>query len=131
MSNIEKMVQKAIFDQLKKAHPIMVKTIQREVKIIEQEAKKNWPIRMEKYGPSQGSRNKFKKGLLVSKTTVKGFIENRAPYAYAIKSGRGSDTTVTEGKRIATVLMVDPAKKAAEIAAREIGKKIIQKVKNG
>ena len=129
--NLEKMIQRALFDQLKKAHPIMIKTIKKEINAVEKEAKKNWPIRQEKYGESEGSRNKFVKGLKVSKTKVEGFIENRAQYAYAIKAGRESDTTVKPGKRVADVLLVDPIKKAAKKASKEIGKKIIEQVKNG
>lgn len=130
-SNIEKMIQKALFDQLKKAHPIMIKTIKKEINKAEKNAKQNWPIRQEKYGRSEGSKNKFVKGLEVSKTQVVGFIENRAEYAYVIKAGRESNTTVRPGKRVADALLVEPIKKAAKKAAKEIADKIIQEVKRG
>ena len=129
--NIEKMIQKALLDHLEKAHPIMIKTIKKEINRVEKEAKKNWPIRQEKYGESKGSKEKFVKGLQVSKTAVEGFIENTAPYAYAIKSGRESNTTVRPGKRVADALIIDPLKKAAKKAAKEIGDKIIQEVRRG
>ena len=109
----------------------MIKTIKKEIKEVEKEAQKNWPIRQEKYGVSQGSRNKFVTGFHVTKDTVEGFVENRAEYAYAIKSGRDSNTTVRQGKRVADALIVNPMKKAATKAAKEIGDKIIQEVKNG
>ena len=129
--NLHKMIQKALFDQLKKAHPIMIKTIKKEIKEVEKEAKKNWPIRQEKYGASQGSRNKFVTGLQVTKDKVVGFVENRAEYAYVIMAGRESNTTVKAGKRVADALMVEPIKKAAKTASKEIADKIIQEVKNG
>ena len=107
-----------------------VDLIKREVEEIARHAEKNWPVRMEKYGKSQGSKNQFVTGVrIIPPNRLEAFVENRAEYAWAIRAGAGSDTTVKEGARVADVLLWKPAQKRAKQLVIKGGAQAIRKIK--
>ena len=101
-----------------------------ETERLKKDAQQQWPIRMEKYGDSKGSRCQFSTGFrILPPSTVQAFVENSAPYAWAIRSGRGSKTSVREGRRVADELLWKPAKENAKKITVEIAKKTIRRLK--
>jgi len=125
-----------IMEHLRSAEPILMAILSAETERLKEEAQKAWPVRMSKYGESQYSRNKFSTGFrILPPSTVQAFVENTAPYAWAIRAGRGSKTSVSEGRRVADELLWKPAKKNARKITVEIAKRTVRqlyrKVKNG
>ena len=96
-----------------KINPITKKEIEKEIKSISTRAKSAWPIRQEKYGRSLKSRDKIQVSMGGNQTVI-GQIKNAAPYAWAIKAGKNSKTTVAPGRRIAEELLFKPAKNSAK-----------------
>ena len=107
-------LKKMIVKALKSTDKILLDAVEEELTKIEIQAQKEWPVRQRKYGKSKGSKDQFTKGIrIVPPSMVEGFIRNKAPYAYAIKAGAGSKTSVPEGKRPAVELVFKPAEEAA------------------
>lgn len=116
-------IEKTIEKTMAKINPITKKEIEKEIKSISTRAKSAWPIRQEKYGRSLKSRDKIQVSMGGNQTVI-GQIKNAAPYAWAIKAGKNSKTTVAPGRRIAEELLFKPAKNSA----KKIGAKIADAV---
>ncbi len=110
---------------LKLAAPKTYKLIQEEFEKILEEARQEWPVR--KTG-SRGSKKKLSMGIRMSaEGEVVAFISNSAPYAWAIKSGKESETVVPYGKRVANELLWKPVKRASNKIARQLADEIVKK----
>lgn len=111
--SIEKIIDKLI--------PGFRKEIEKEMKEIETNAQKHWLVRNPKYGKSEGSKNKFKFGVKIDGLKIVGFVENLAPYAWAIKVGKNSQNTdIKQGKRLAVELMEKPLKKISKTLTEKL-----------
>ena len=129
----------AILNLLKKAIPEAYEEFVKVLKEIEVEAKANWLVRQpvkpvrdnegnikqtkegkprfRKQPPSKRSIDKFKIGQRINQQgEIEVFLENTAPYAWAIKPGidskgdQGKEVFSIPKKRIADELMVKPMK---------------------
>ena len=95
---------------------------------IYQNAKREWPIR--KKGRSKGSRNKLKTGIrITSDGQLAAFVENTAPYAWAIKVGIQTDTHLPLGTRIADALLWKPAKKKTNLIVQALADDLAKRLK--
>ena len=102
-------------DFLDKVAPTARKVIDESLAKIEKEARKDWPKR--KRG-SKGSAQKFVRGYRVtSQGTIEGYLQNTAPYSWAIKFGADSENSSGQdiiqplGKRVAQRLLISPLRK--------------------
>ena len=136
-----------INDLLKAAEPAIMAALKDQVEELEKEAKKNWPVRqlkrnrngsVKKDSQSQGSRDSFVTEIrIIPPATIRASVTNTAPYAYAIKAGRKSESknaqgqtiSVKAGKRVSLVLMWEPAKKSTKELLQTIGKETIRRLK--
>ena len=125
IKEIEKTIEKA----MDKITPIASKEIKKEVSTIANQAKNNWPVRQKKYGESKGSKDKIKPSMQTSGLVTTGSISNSAQYAWAIKSGKESDTTVSPGKRIVDELIYKPAKKASDKIGKSIASELLNNIR--
>lgn len=74
---------------------------------------------------SQDSRGKLRMGIRVNqKFELVAFLANDAPYAWAIKVGKNSDTDMAFGTRIADELMWKPVRKLADKIAISLADEI-------
>tara|TARA_Y100001963_G_C6653574_1_gene386914 strand:+ start:55 stop:492 length:438 start_codon:yes stop_codon:yes gene_type:complete len=103
---------------LDKVAPTARKVIDESLEKIERDARKEWPKR--KRG-SKGSARKFVRGYRVTaQGTIEGYLQNTAPYAWAIKFGADSENSSGQhiiqpmGKRVAQVLLVSPLRKESK-----------------
>lgn len=70
---------------------------------------------------SQDSKGKLKIGIKMdAQGQIVAFIENTAPYAWAIKVGKDTDTTLPLGARVSNELLFKPMKKASNIVAQKL-----------
>ena len=109
---------------IRAAQPQAIAAIEQALEGVQDHARADWPVRAKN---SKDSRGLIKIGLRVLPSSVEGFIENRAPYAWAIKAGRRSTTSVQPGKRIAVALIWRPLKAKADGVAKEIARRIKRK----
>ena len=101
----------SIFKIIDKLIPNFNRTLQNEMEIIMENARKNWLVRDK---GSKGSKDKFKVGVKLQGLKVIGFVENLAPYAYAIRVGKKSQTNIRKGKRISVELLQKPLQKSSD-----------------
>lgn len=110
----------------------IVKTLQKEVEDLRENSERQWLVRQPKYGRSKGSKNMHKVGLrIIPPTTIEAFVENTAPYAWAIKVGETSRTELRAGLRLADKVLWGPARKRANQLARESLENMIKKIQRG
>ena len=115
---------------LEKAEPEIMKAREKELLIREKYAKARWPTRQKRYGKSSKSKQKFTRLIrVIPPNTIEAVLTNKAPYAWAIKAGRESNTPVKAGKRVANVLMWLPAKKSAKAIAEKLANAAIKPLK--
>ena len=123
-------LRELILKALKNTDKILLDAVEEELTKIEENAKKQWPVRQKRYGKSKGSKNKFSKGFrIVPPATIEGFIRNTAPYAFAIKAGSDSTTSVEEGERVAQKLVFDPAAGAAQRIVQKVADALMDKLR--
>ena len=109
---------------LKTAAPKTFALIEKEFSKVLEEARADWPVR--KKG-SKNSRGKLGMGVRLSADgSVIAYIENTAQYAWAIRAGKDSETSVPFGKRVSEELLWKPSKKAANKIARSLAKEILK-----
>lgn len=103
---------------LKNAVPKAVKLLEDGTTELEAGAVAGWPVGRDRRGRKH-SRDLFEASIrLPDLETVDGVVENKAPYAFFIKSGqRGLGF-----KSASVVLLRRPAKKVAENIAKELAK---------
>lgn len=117
---------------LAKIAPAFRRSLEIELEAIEREARAGWPVRAK---DSQGSAEKFRRGVVFEqsgdKMIVRGYVENYAPYAWAIKASKKREGgPVKPGRRVANELLVKPARKAADRVAEALAEDLL-KVQKG
>lgn len=117
---------KNVFD---KTAPMTMDAIKKELDAIKKNALQKWPIRQRKYGQSKGSNRKTKTDIKRKNEKVDGSISNLAEYAWAIRAGAESKTSVRPGKRVADELLYKPAKKAADRIAKKVANELINNIR--
>jgi hypothetical protein len=103
--------------------PQIEKDIEVEIEEIYDNAKKNWLVRKKR---SQRSIDKLKFGVNVKGTVVTAFVVNLAPYAWAIKVGTSSDSNLKPGKKLADILLWQPAKKLSKKLTKKLADGIVE-----
>lgn len=117
-------------DIIRAADPIVVKVLEDTTKKLSQDSEKQWLIRQPKYGESQGSKFMHKTGIrIIPPYTIEAFVENTAPYAWAIKVGRESTTNIRQGKRLADVVLWSPAKKSVQKVLQQIAEATVKRIR--
>ena len=129
ITNEAKALQEAMKKAFDKVGPITEKELKKELSIVKRKAVENWPVRQEKYGPSEGSRKKIQTMLKKNGGNIDGAISNSAPYAWKIRAGSDSDTSVPRGKRVAEELLFRPLQEASDRISKEIARQIIGKLR--
>jgi hypothetical protein len=107
----------------------IAKTLEKEVRDLKEQSESQWLIRQPKYGESKGSKFQHRFGLrIIPPYTIEAFVENTAPYAWAIKVGKTSKTSLKKGSRLADKVLWSPAKKRANKLAKESIEQMIKKI---
>lgn len=107
----------------------IAKTLEKEVRDLKGQSESQWLIRQPKYGESKGSKFQHRFGLrIIPPYTIEAFVENTAPYAWAIKVGKTSKTSLKKGSRLADKVLWGPAKKRANKLAKESIEQMIKKI---
>ena len=155
MSNFKSGNAEATFSQdlqgfytgfLDKVAPSAKKVINDTLEEIQKEAQANWPkrqptIRKNKEGRivyrkdnSRNSWSKFVKGFRVTADgSIEGYLENTAPYSWAIKFGaesvnnKGQHIIFPLGKRVGNELMVKPMRKQSKKVIDALADDLIKK----
>ena len=127
-SDMEK-IETALARAFDRAAPITEKELKKELAATKRAAVANWPVRQQKYGPSQGSKGKIQTDLKRQGMTVEGSISNSAEYAWKIRAGADSRTNVARGKRIAEELLYKPSVKASNRIAKRLADQIVGKLR--
>tara|TARA_R100000664_G_C2700508_1_gene101021 strand:- start:16 stop:441 length:426 start_codon:yes stop_codon:yes gene_type:complete len=127
---IEGPLKETIFKAMRAASSEIIDAIDKTVDDVEADAKKDWPVRQKRFGKSKDSKSKITGGVrLIPPNTIEGFVGNSAPYAWAIKAGRESDTSVQAGERVADALIWSPMRQKSDRLAVQIAEKIIKKTR--
>ena len=122
--------RRLIMENLKKAEPIIMLILETEIEDLKENSERNWLVRQEKYGKSQGSKDKHRTGIrVIPPSTIEAFVTNTAEYAWAIRVGRESKTSVPKGRKLADELLWKPAKKNADRIVLEIAKQTVRQLK--
>lgn len=117
-------------DIIRAADPIVVKVLEDTTKKLAQDSEKQWLVRQAKYGESKGSRFMHRTGIRIRPpSTIEAFVENTAPYAYAIRVGRDSDTNIRQGKRLADVVLWSPAQKSVQKVLQQIADATVKRIR--
>jgi hypothetical protein len=115
---------------IRAADPIVVKVLEDTTKKLAKNSEKQWLVRQAKYGESQGSKFMHKTGIRIRPPyTIEAFVENTAPYAWAIKVGRESTTNIRQGKRLADVVLWSPAKKSVQKVLQQIAEATVKRIR--
>ena len=102
--------------------PAFEKDILNGVREIHDNAKKNWLVRSKN---SRRSIDKFEFSVLISQGIISGVVRNNAPYAWAIRVGRKSNSPIPAGQRLATILLERPLKKLATQLTKQLANQIV------
>jgi len=117
-------------DIIRSADSIVVKVLEDTTKKLAQDSEKQWLTRQPKYGASQGSRFMHRTGIrIIPPHTIEAFVENTAPYAYAIRVGRESSTNIRQGRRLADVVLWSPAQKSVQKVLQQIADATVKRIK--
>jgi len=117
-------------DIIRSADSIVVKVLEDTTKKLAQDSEKKWLVRQAKYGDSQGSRFMHRTGIrIIPPHTIEAFVENTAPYAYAIRVGRESSTNIRQGRRLADVVLWSPAQKSVQKVLQQIADATVKRIK--
>lgn len=119
-----------IMSTLRKAEPIVMWILDAETQKLKEDSERGWLVRQSKYGRSEDSKGKHRTGLrVIPPSTIEAFVENTAEYAWAIRVGRDSKTSIPKGRKIADELLWKPAKKNADRIVMEIAKRTVRELK--
>ncbi len=119
-----------ILETLRSAEPIMMLILKTEIEDLKKHSERNWLVRQKKYGKSQGSKDKHITGIrVIPPSSIEAFVTNTAEYAWAIRVGRESKTSVPKGRKLADELLWKPAKKNADRIVLEIAKRTVRQLK--
>lgn len=116
-----------IMDTLRAAEPSVIKVFEDVTAELAKRSEEKWLVR--KKG-SLGSKYMHRTGIrIIPPYTVEAFVENLAEYAWAIKIGEKSDTSIRQGKRLADVVLWSPARRSADTVAKKIADETIKRIK--
>lgn len=73
---------------------------------------------------SKDSRSKLERGILIEDGELVGFIRNKAPYAFAIRTGEHTLNNLPFGTRTVTELISKPMRKAGNKVANQLAKQM-------
>jgi len=120
-----------ILGTIRAADPSIVKVLEDQTEKLAKDSESRWIIRQPKYGESKGSKYQHRTGIrIVPPYTIEAFVENTAPYAWAIKVGETSqNTSIRQGKRLAAVTLWNPARKSAQKVVEAIAKETVKRMK--
>lgn len=117
-------------DIIRQADPIVVSVLEDATEKLAQDSEKQWLVRQPKYGKSKGSKYAHRTGIRIRPPyTIEAFVENTAPYAWAIKVGRESSTNLREGRRLADVVLWSPAKKSVDKVLKRIAEQTVKTIR--
>lgn len=119
-----------IMSTIKSAEPAIVKVLEDVTDELAKKSEERWLIRQPRYGDSQGSKYMHEVGLrVIPPFTIEAYVRNTAPYAWAIKVGRQSSSNIREGKRLADVVLWQPARRGAKKVVERIADETIKRIK--
>tara|TARA_R110000868_G_scaffold189732_2_gene433267 strand:+ start:4027 stop:4539 length:513 start_codon:yes stop_codon:yes gene_type:complete len=114
---------------IKDADPIIVRVLEETTERLAKQSEQQWFIRQAKYGESKGSKYMHRTGIrIIPPNTIEAFVENTAPYAWAIRVGRESSTNIRQGKRLADAVLWSPAKASVDKILKEIAEKTVKRI---
>lgn len=115
---------------IRKADPIVVKVLEDTTEKLAQSSEQKWLVRQKKYGESQGSKYMHRTGIRIRPPyTIEAFVENTAPYAWAIKIGRESSTNLREGRRLADAVLWSPARRGVDTVLKRIAAETVKSIR--
>ena len=119
-----------ILGTIRAADPSIVKVLEQTTEQLAKDSEERWLVRQPKYGASKGSKGQHKTGLrIIPPYTVEAFVENTAEYAGAIKVGPDSTTNIRQGRRLAGVVLWDPARRGAQKVVEAIAKETVKRLR--
>ncbi len=119
-----------ILGTIRAADPSIVKVLEQTTEQLAKDSEERWLVRQPKYGASKGSKGQHKTGLrIIPPYTVEAFVENTAEYAWAIKVGPDSTTNIRQGRRLAGVVLWDPARRGAQKVVEAIAKETVKRLR--
>ena len=119
-----------ILGTIRAADPSIVKVLEQTTEQLAKDSEERWLVRQPKYGASKGSKGQHKTGLrIIPPYTVEAFVENTAEYAWAIKVGPDSATNIRQGRRLAGVVLWDPARRGAQKVVEAIAKETVKRLR--
>ena len=78
---------------------------------------------------SKDSKNKLERGILIESGELIGFIRNKAPYAFAIRTGEHTLNNLAFGTRTVSELISKPMRKAGNKVANQLAKEMLKQAK--
>lgn len=119
-----------ILGTIRAADPSVVKVLEETTEQLAKKSQDRWLIRQPKYGRSQDSKGQHKTGLrIIPPYTIEAFVENTAEYAWAIKVGPDSTTNIRQGRRLAAVVLWDPARRGAQKVVEAIANETVKRLR--
>lgn len=127
-------LRKFVEQAIRSANPEITEAMEDLLEEVQGKARREWPVRRLRSGAidsrSQDSKNQIEIGFrIIPPNTLEGFILNSAPYAWAIKSGDRSVTSVPKGKRVADILLWKPIRTKADKLGKEIANRILKRAR--
>ena len=127
---IEGTQRELIMTLIKQAEPILIDVLEDTVENLSKQSEQAWLVRQPKYGKSKGSKFQHSTGLrIIPPYTIEAFVRNNAEYAWAIKVGRQSETNIRQGKRLADVVLWQPAKAEAQKVVQKVALEVVKKLR--
>lgn len=119
-----------MMETLRSAEPIIMLILETEINDLKEQSERGWLVRQKKYGRSKGSKDKHTTGIrIIPPSSIEAFVANMAEYAWAIRVGQDSKTSIPKGRKIADELLWKPAKKNADRIVLEIAKRTVRQLK--
>lgn len=127
---IDGLQKELILQTIRQAEPTISKVLEEETAKLAADSEKKWLVRDPKYGQSQGSKYMHRTGIRIQPPfTIQAFVENTAPYAWAIKVGKKSKSTLREGAPLADNVLWRPAKRRAKNIVEQIAVLTVKNLK--
>lgn len=119
-----------ILGTIRAADPSIVKVLEQTTEELAKKSEDRWLVRQSKYGESKGSKRLHKTGLrIIPPYTIEAFVENTAEYAWAIKVGPTSTTNIRQGRRLAAVVLWDPARRGTQKVIEAIANETVKRLR--
>ena len=127
---IDSVQRDLILETIRAADSSIVKVLEDTVEELAKNSQERWLVRQPKYGKSKDSKNQHSTGIrIIPPYTIEAFVENNSPYAWAIKAGPTSRTNIPAGKRLAAVVLWNPARRGVDKVIERIANETIKKLK--